>query len=639
MGTQVLLTSETYSGLRKSILGRKLLFSILLFSTIVTLFLTSFQIYLDYKKGIDGIYDRIDQIRLTQLESLAQNLWNINSDQIRIQLKGLLEIKSIKKLKIISADNENISISKNTEVNDPIITRMPLVYTIKDKKIDLGTLEIVSDKSHVLKELQSKIFIILLTQAMKTFLVSLFILFIYNVLVNRHLIEIGYFAREMSLDTIGKKLKLRRGDNEDHDELDDLADAFNVMQDKFSQEMEQRKEFEKQLRQSQKMEALGTLASGIAHDFNNILQGLYNALFLLEEEVIDNADALEKLETANGLTDRARELVKQILIFTRQEEGSFDKFSPIPAIQDVVEILRAASNNKVHIDFIVDPPEGKLYGDQTQLKQIILNIGNNAIQAVEDVDHPKVVIKVTPISIHSETDQSLIPGTYLKIEVIDNGYGIEKEIIDRVFEPFFTTKEVGKGTGLGLSVVHGIIERHNGVIKIDSTPGHSTHISIYLPLFPDNTTGDHREYQGSEKVYLLTNDSELGAHYIMALQHMQHDAHIFLNEEELFSKLKSDLKEGQFTNFDSPLLIVDENLNGVTPEEIISKIRQISKHIPILLMVNDNSPTESRAHTYSIAQLQKPVDVMQQNNKDMAMILLTRELKYGINMAIGALNS
>ena len=321
-----MFTSDAYTALRKSVLGRKLLFSILLFSTIVTLFLTSFQIYIDYKKGIDNIYDRIDQIRLTQLESLSQNLWNINTDQIRIQLKGLLEIKSIKKLKIISSDNENISISKNIEVSEPIITRMPLIYTIKGKDIDLGVLEIISDKSHVLNELQSKIFIILLTQAMKTFLVSLFILFVYNVLVNRHIIEIGRFARELSLDNIGKKLKLLRGENEEHDELDELADAFNVMQEKFSKEMEQRKEFEKQLRQSQKMEALGTLASGIAHDFNNILQGLYNALFLLEEEVIDNAEALEKLDTANGLTDRARELVKQILIFTRQEEVSINLF-------------------------------------------------------------------------------------------------------------------------------------------------------------------------------------------------------------------------------------------------------------------------------------------------------------------------
>ena len=375
-----MFTSDAYSGLRKSVLGRKLLFSILLFSTIVTLFLTSFQIYLDYKQGIDGIYDRIDQIRLTQLESLAQNVWNINNDQIRIQLKGLLELKSIKKLQIISPDNENISISKDTQIDDPIVTRMPLIYKIKEKEVDLGILEIVSDKSHVLKELQSKIFIILLTQAMKTFLVSLFILFIYNVLVNRHIIQINAFARELSLENIGRRLKLHRGENEDHDELDDLADSFNLMQEKFSKEMEQRKEFEKQLRQSQKMEALGTLASGIAHDFNNILQGLYNALFLLEEEVIDNAEALDKLETANGLTDRARELVKQILIFTRQEEGTFDKFSPIPPIQDVVEILRAASNNKVSIDFIVDPPEGKLYGDQTQLKQVILNIASFPFQ-------------------------------------------------------------------------------------------------------------------------------------------------------------------------------------------------------------------------------------------------------------------
>ncbi len=635
-----MIKSSTLTALRKSVLGRKLLFSILLFSTIVTLFLTSFQIYLDYKKGIDGIYDRIDQIRLTQLESLAQNLWNINTDQIRIQLKGLLEIKSIKKLKIISSDNENISISKNTKINDPIITKMPLVYTIKGKQVDLGVLEIVSDKSHVLEELQSKIFIILLTQAMKTFLVSLFILFIYNILVNRHIIEIGTFARELSLTNMGRKLRLKRGENEDHDELDDLADAFNVMQDKFAIEIEQRKDFEKQLRQSQKMEALGTLASGIAHDFNNILQGLYNALFLLEEEVIDNADALEKLEMANGLTDRARELVKQILIFTRQEEGTFAKFSPIAPIQDVVEILRAASNNKVAIDLIIDPPEGKLFGDQTQLKQVILNIGNNAIQAVEEKENPKVIIKVSPIIISSQTNKNLKNGSYLKIEVIDNGDGIPKEIMDRVFEPFFTTKEVGKGTGLGLSVVHGIVERHNGDIKIDSIPGKSTHISVYLPLFDKSDKESPIEYTGDEKIFLLVNNSEAAAQYAMALEHLQHQVQIYLDPADYLIDIKDffppDRPEDESQKM---IIIMEEEVNPMTPIEVIKKTRIFTKKTPILLLSEDHRKADPIPLSLHVAELQKSTEIAQQNNKDLALILLTRELKYGIEMAMKALSS
>ncbi|MAF77657.1 MAG: hypothetical protein CME60_05795 [Halobacteriovoraceae bacterium] len=633
-----MFTSDAYSGLRKSVLGRKLLFSILLFSTIVTLFLTSFQIYLDYKQGIDGIYDRIDQIRLTQLESLAQNVWNINNDQIRIQLKGLLEIKSIKKLQIISPDNENISISKDTQIDDPIVTRMPLIYKIKEKEVDLGILEIVSDKSHVLKELQSKIFIILLTQAMKTFLVSLFILFIYNVLVNRHIIQINAFARELSLENIGRRLKLHRGENEDHDELDDLADSFNLMQEKFSKEMEQRKEFEKQLRQSQKMEALGTLASGIAHDFNNILQGLYNALFLLEEEVIDNAEALDKLETANGLTDRARELVKQILIFTRQEEGTFDKFSPIPPIQDVVEILRAASNNKVSIDFIVDPPEGKLYGDQTQLKQVILNIGNNAIQAVEDREHPKVIIKVSPMEIVSKTDLNLAPGPYLKIEVIDNGQGIKEDIIDRVFEPFFTTKEVGKGTGLGLSVVHGIVQRHKGEIKIDSIPGQSTHFCVYLPLFMGNGNNQNYEYTGKEDIFLLSSDRELITQYLLSLEYMNHRPQICEDFEALVYELKQALgpyEENTSTLF--PIVIIDEKDRDLL-EERVAILREISPYIPVIFLVNDLENSPERIEELSAIVLKRSKNTSEHNNNDMAMILLTRELKYSMEIAKKALS-
>lgn len=630
-----MFTSDTYKDLRNSIIGRKLLFSILLFSTIVTLFLTSFQVYLDYKKGIDGIYNRIDQIRISQLESLAQNVWNINNDQIRIQLRGLLEIKSIKKLKIISPDNENISISKEDQTQEPIITTMPLIYKVKGKDIDLGKLQIVSDKSHVIKELRSKILIILLTQATKTFLVSLFILFIYNILVNRHIIQIGVFARELSLENIGKKLTLDRSENEDHDELDDLADAINVMQDRFVDEMEQRKHFEKQLRQSQKMEALGTLASGIAHDFNNILQGLYNALFLIEEEVIDNAEALEKIETANGLTDRARELVKQILIFTRQEDGAFDSFLPIPAIEDVVEILKAASNNTVNISLEIDPPNGKLYGDQTQFKQVVLNIGNNAIQAVEERDKPKVTIKVTSLILESLNHLNLSPGEYLKIEVTDNGHGIKEDILERIFEPFFTTKDVGKGTGLGLSVVHGIIQRHNGEIKIKSTINESTQMSIYLPLFSNQIFNNENNYTGQEPVIFLSNDENLTGHYLLALEHMKQTPNIVHSYTDLYEMLLTIKGKDQ----ELPIIIIDKSvIHKSKLQDKLSKLRKLSETMAILLITPTKEYPISLPEELNITQVKQSTDSKLNNYNDMALILRMRELKYAMAMAKKALS-
>jgi signal transduction histidine kinase len=380
---------------QKSQLGKKMLLSILFFSTIITLFLTSIQIYIDYKKGVNGIYTTVEQIKATQLESLAQNLWNINNEQIQIQLKGLLEIETIKGLRIIPLDDKPISIMKGNKTENDILNTYPIYYERKGQKNHLGNLEIISDLSPVIEELKSRIFIILMTQGTKTFIVSSFILLMFNLLVNKHLFKIKKFAEEIGLDNTGNRLQLSRAPTESKDELDDLVESLNIMQQKIIREANEKKNFQEQLLQSQKMEALGTLASGIAHDFNNILQGLYNALFILEEEVIDNADALQKLSTAGDLVDRARELVKQILIYTKQQEGNFNKFSAIAPIQDVVNILRAAKPKNVVIDLFIDPPNGKLYGDRTQLKQILLNLGNNAIHALEDNPNGQIKIKLT----------------------------------------------------------------------------------------------------------------------------------------------------------------------------------------------------------------------------------------------------
>ena len=289
------------------------------------------------------------------------------------------------------------------------------------------------------------------------------------------------------------------------------------------------------------------------------------------------------------------------------------------------------------IDFIVDPPDGKIFGDQTQLKQVVLNIGNNAVQAVEDIENPKVVIKVSQVLIKSNTVKKLEPGTYLKIEVIDNGHGIKKEIIERVFEPFFTTKEVGKGTGLGLSVVHGIVERHNGQIKIDSSLGQSTHISVYLPLFPNSTAGEHKEYTGDEKVYLIARESEIAAQYSMALEHIQHDTQAFLSANDFIQKFKIDLNTDSEDTF--PLVIIDENSGDQSPEEIIRRIRQLSKSVPILVLVSDSGRFNPIPFNLRVAEIQKSKDIISQKNNDMTLILLTRELKYGMNMAMKALSS
>ncbi len=601
---------------KKSELGKKLLFSILFFSTIVTLVLTSIQIYVDYRSGINNIYESVDQIKLTQLESLAQNLWNINNEQIQIQLKGLLEIETVHSLTIYPKDNEPISLSKNLDTFREIVTNYPINYQRNGKTINLGTLRIVSEVSPVVKQIESRILIILLAQGAKTFIVSLFILFIFNILVSKHLLAVSKFAKETSLDNIGKKLILSRGLQEKPDELDELAYNLNLMQDKIRREVLQRKGFQDQLLQSQKMEALGTLASGIAHDFNNILQGLYNALFLLEEECIDNADALQRLNTANHLVDRARELVKQILIYTRQKEGVFSQFSPIPPVQDVVEILRAARKNQVTIDLFIEPLNGQIFGDKTQLKQVLLNLGNNSLHALEDVDNPQLKIYIRSSIIGQHNPKNLEPGNYLEIKVHDNGHGMAKETQERIFEPFFTTKDIDKGTGLGLSVVQGIIERHNGMIEVDSKTNIGTTFTLYLPLTKKELQIEAFIYNGDEKIFIISNDHQVEKVLEDTLKELKHDFSTFESAFLALEAIKSFVKNEANKN---AIVIIDQYLDEFSSEELVRKIRQFFKVMPIIFLGDDffDIPLYLRATKVDRSYFTSQPDGHQQNPEEL----------------------
>lgn len=589
-----------------SILGTKVLYSILLFSTFVTLFLTSLQLYLDYRNGINHIHESIEQIERTQIDSLSQNMWNLNKEQIKIQLQGLSEIESIRSLTIIPADVEEspIMVKKGKSLSKIIKKEIPLNYYHEGKSFKMGTLEIVSDVDGVIKELEGRIFIILLTQGAKTFIVSLFILFIFNVLVNKHITKISNFTSDLTLENIGKKIKLDRSPHEKPDELDVLVKNLNKMQENILTEMNTIRNLESQLIQSQKLEALGTLASGIAHDFNNILQGLYNALFLLEEEVIDNADALQRLNVAGNLVDRARELVKQILIYSRQEGGDFKTFSPIPPIQDVAEILRAVKKDHISIDLFIDPPGGYIYGDNTQLKQVLLNLGNNSLQAMEDMEEGVLQIFLREVTL---TEPQLIgehkeapAGKYIELVVKDSGQGIPENVQERMFEPFFTTKDVDKGTGLGLSVAHGIVEKHKGHIKVSSTPDNGTTFYIRFPMIEKvGSYNSPPRYEGDEKIIAITSDPQVKQKIEKSFTKTNHAILFHRNSEEALEEAKK-LKKSSIEEL--PIILVDEILEGFSLEEFVRKIRHFDRRFIIVYFKRSNKdlPYSLRAYPHQV---------------------------------------
>jgi len=242
--------------------------------------------------------------------------------------------------------------------------------------------------------------------------------------------------------------------------------------------------FEAQLRDVQKMESIGTLAGGIAHDFNNILGAILGNLALACEDVGSNHPAMGSLEEIRKASIRARNLVQQILTFSRREPQELVTQALQPVIVETHQLLRATLPARVELELLlVDPPVRALV-DATQLQQVLMNLCTNAWHALGDAAG-RIVVGLDAVVLDRAATQRLgdvPPGPYAHLWVGDTGIGMDAATRARIFEPFFTTKPVGHGTGLGLSVVHGIVSSHHGAISVDSELGRGSTFHLYLPL-------------------------------------------------------------------------------------------------------------------------------------------------------------
>ncbi len=238
-----------------------------------------------------------------------------------------------------------------------------------------------------------------------------------------------------------------------------------------------------QPRQTQKMEALGRLAGGIAHDFNNLLVPIMGLTELSMAEAPAKSDLRSNLEEVLDACERARELVEQILAFSREDEPEHHPIELHRVVSEAAKLLRATLPTTIELRQHIDKHSGAVLANTTEINQVMMNLGSNAADAMGAKGG---VLEVT-LGEAEVTDEiaaghaALEPGRYLKLTVNDTGCGMDEETVRRIFDPFYTTKEVGKGTGMGLAVVHGIVTSHGGAITVASEPGRGTRFDIYFP--------------------------------------------------------------------------------------------------------------------------------------------------------------
>jgi PAS domain S-box-containing protein len=362
----------------------------------------------------------------------------------------------------------------------------------------------------------------------------------------------------------------------------ELATANKELQE----EMVRREIAEQQLRQAQKMEAIGTLTSGIAHDFNNILQTIaINAdLALLDlpggSSVRNNIDLILQ----SGL--RGKDLVRQMLLFSRKSEKRQEIMSMTPLIKETFKLLRSSIPTTIQMELLLKTESDSVYADPSQIQQVIMNLCTNAAYAMRET-MGAIGISLQGITLGSNDlpEKDMQPGNYLVLSVRDTGSGMDEEIRKRIFEPFFTTKPVGEGTGLGLSVVYGIVKSHNGGISVDSEPGEGSIFRVYLPKVDASVSSTAEPPvplpRGNERI-LLVDDEEMIVNSVRnMLQHLGYKV-TAVKDSRMAFKLFSE-NPSQFD-----LVIMDQTMPFMTGEDLGKKMMRLRPGIRAILCTGYN---------------------------------------------------
>jgi PAS domain S-box-containing protein len=388
----------------------------------------------------------------------------------------------------------------------------------------------------------------------------------------------------------------------------------------------ERENLEKQLRQSQKMETIGTLAGGIAHDFNNILVPILMTSQVLMDEADEDSQLHKDVRQINIAAKRAKDLVKHILTFSRQNESEKICVELTPIVKEVRKLLESSLPTTIELSYELDPNCGQVSADPTQIHQVLMNFCTNAYQAIGEengrirIGMRKVRMNPTKLKTGEYTAES-----YVVLSVEDTGPGIKPETIDRIFEPFYTTKEVGKGTGLGLSVAHGIAKNHDGFITVDSQLNSGTTFSLYLPAL--ETAGETSETVeemisgGNEKILLVEDDESAASTFTKMLEKLGYHVTNFTDSQNCLDAIKSNPNDYQ-------LLLTDQVMPRMTGDQLLSQIREIEHELPAIVMTGYSSTiTDLNFKDFGFdGFLMKPV-ISRELNKEIRRILDSRSLR------------
>ncbi len=379
--------------------------------------------------------------------------------------------------------------------------------------------------------------------------------------------------------------------------------AEDITEKKYAEE--RRSEIEDQLQQSQKMEALGELAGGIAHDFNNILGSIIGYSELLRDQLTKDPTLSSKVEIVLSGAYRAKDLIRQILTYTRQTETEFEVVKIGDVIEEVIRLMKVSLPDNIFLKLDIKS-DCKVLADQNQIYQVYMNLCANAVYAMRERQGEILIT----LDVHKD---HRVNKYFARVTVKDQGHGIPDHVLDKIFDPFFTTKPIGEGTGLGLSVVQGVVNNHGGMISVTSELDIGTTFEVLLPLaqpeaikedLMDEMTLEIAETKGTEKI-------------------------IFVDDEEMVTSLGKDVLEqngyqvASFTdpkiacefiiaNADYSLLVTDLAMPSMSGEELARRVKKIRPDLKIILCTgyDPGSSLSNGSEAMIDAKLSKPFSIV-----------------------------
>ncbi len=401
----------------------------------------------------------------------------------------------------------------------------------------------------------------------------------------------------------------RRGAQNQHGEITTIF-ARDLTASKLAEA--RRVALETQLRESQKMQAMGTMAGGIAHDFNNILSAILGNVDLAMQDTPRSSSALTSLQEIEKAGRRARDLVRQILTFSRNEVPKRTPIQLDEVVREAARLIKVALPPLVEFQVIIGSGTSPILADTTQVEQALLNLGTNGMLAIGNRKGQLTIsLAQTELTQPDSGRLGLPGGSYATIAVRDTGSGMPQETLERIFEPFFTTREVGQGTGLGLSVVHGIMQTHQGAIDVHSVPGEGSVFTLYFPPTREQAATPASEPQAAEAICGK-------GHHVMYVDDDQ--ALVFLIARVLTRKgftvtTFSDPLEAQAALQASPeafdIVVTDYNMPGYSGMDLLRQSKKIRPDLPVALASGYVTPEleHSAIREGASALIYKPNDV------------------------------